>query len=233
MRFGKQRTISLRQYKVSQSPYVDVYSDSLQRFHRRRMLLWDEDWCGEHSLAPLGRSIELPRPGTEGNHKADQAANAAINQQIKPPDFIYPSEFEIPDWTSTLEGDVREEALRRLSKPFFRRGKGPCWVAPTLRDGNGVEEYEEEEDDRTVYHPVMTLKEAQQEDAQELRRYLAELECRARGLPINEDTSVDYMRKAKPLRHVYPQAKTLPPQMKRVKYAKIYRKVLDTRLNVS
>jgi ribonuclease HI len=165
-------------------------------------------------------------PATEGNRKADRAANSAISSYIKSADFWDPCEFELPAWVGTLAGDVYEEALWRLSKPFFRWGSGNCWIAPTLLEGNGTREYEEEED-WTVYRPVMTLEEAQEEDAQELRQYLAEKKCKERGLPIKEDTSADGWKKAEPLKHVYHQAEVLPHQTKTVDYSKIYRKVLD------
>ncbi|KAH7406896.1 hypothetical protein DE146DRAFT_753440 [Phaeosphaeria sp. MPI-PUGE-AT-0046c] len=193
----------------------------------------EEIYDAAEELQSMGKNVVIAwikghkaGAGTEGNRKADQAANAAMSSHVRSADFLHSSEFELPEWMSTLEGDVREEALWRLSKPFFRWERWPCWVAPTLRDGNGIGEYEEEED-WTVYRPVMSLKEAQEEDARELRWYLAEQECRDRGLPIKEDTSADGRTKANPLRHVYHQAEVLPGRMEMMDYAKIYKKVLN------
>lgn len=167
-------------------------------------------------------------PETEGNRKADRAANSALSSYVRSADFWDPCEFELPAWVDMLAGDVYKEALWRLSRPFFRWGNGNCWIAPTRLEGNGTgEEEEEEEEDWTVYRPIMTLKEAQAEDARELRRYLAEKECEERGLPIKEDTGEDERKKAEPLKHVYHQAEALPHQTKTVDYSKLYTKVLD------
>lgn len=55
-----------------------------------------------------------------GSRKADRAANSAISSYIKTAEFWEPSDFELPEWVSILEGDMKQEALWRLSRPFFR-----------------------------------------------------------------------------------------------------------------
>jgi ribonuclease HI len=166
--------------------------------------------------------------GTEGNRKADKAASSAIKMLKDHLNAVQPPPGELPEWVEGLEGDVWDEALWRLSKSFFRWGSGVCWISPSLQYGNGVEgTLDAEEEDWTVYRPIMTLKEAQKEDAAELRRYMAVKHLEGRPLPRKEHTSEVETKKAPPLKHLYRQAKPLPIRPKQLDYAKVYRQVLD------
>lgn len=127
-----------------------------------------------------------------------------------------------------MEGDVREEALWRLSKPFFRSGSGVCWISPTLQNGNGIEGLSEaDEENWTVYRPIMSLKEAQEEDARDLARHMADKHLDTRCLPRKEHTAEVKLEKAPPLRHLWHQAKVVLKCPKTVDYSKVYRRALE------
>lgn len=165
--------------------------------------------------------------GREGNHKADKAAEVEMDKQCA---LLHNAEEkldEFPGWAQGLEGDIREEALWRLSKPFFRWGLGRCWVAPTLQDGNGCVTVETS-DDWTIYRAVPTLREAQEDDVHELRRYMAKKFVKDRPyLPKKMPTRHDQQSRATPLKHLWRHAKVLVKPPKGFNYAKLYRKVQE------
>jgi ribonuclease HI len=166
--------------------------------------------------------------GTEGKRKADKAASPAIKMLRNHLKAVQPPPDELPEWLRGLEGDLREEALWRLSKSFFHWGSGVCWISPTLQHGNGIEgTLDIEEEDWTVFRPIMTLKDTQQEDAAELRRHMADKHLEGRPLLRKEHAGKVEMKMAPPLNHLYRQAKALPKRSKEFDYAKIYRRALD------
>jgi hypothetical protein len=139
-----------------------------------------------------------------------------------------PPKYDLPAWVQSLARDVREEALWRLRQPFFRWESGNCWIAPTLQLGNSVKRYlEEEEEDWTVYRLIMTLKEAQEADARESRRYLNEKDLETRDIPRKEHTEEEEVRKAAPLRNIWRQTKALLKQSTLLDYSEMYRKCLE------
>jgi hypothetical protein len=83
------------------------------------------------------------------------------------------SRTELPEWVNRVNGDVKDEALWHLSELFFRWGTRRSWIAASF-EHKVVEEKDMEEEDRTVYREVMTLKKAQDEDAKELPDEMAE-----------------------------------------------------------
>jgi hypothetical protein len=52
-----------------------------------------------------------------------------------------------------------------------------------------------------IFRPVITLKEAQEEDAKEIRRFAIEKELQEKGLPIKTPMGYEEERKAAPLKH--------------------------------
>ena len=69
--------------------------------------------------------------GREGNRRANRAATTEVDENIASLPSI--TDYHLPEWVAGLEGDVKEEALWRLSQPFFRWGARTCWVASTLQ----------------------------------------------------------------------------------------------------
>jgi ribonuclease HI len=65
-----------------------------------------------------------------GNRAADAACTRVIKQQIQD---LSPSRTELSKRVNCLNGDMKNEALWRLSEPFFRWGTGRCWIAPSLK----------------------------------------------------------------------------------------------------
>jgi hypothetical protein len=91
-------------------------------------------------LASVGKKVVIAwvkghksGPGREGNWRADRAVTMEGDVSLP----VLPN-YELPEWVEGLQGDVKEEALWRLSQPFFRWGVGKCWVALTLQYGNGI-----------------------------------------------------------------------------------------------
>jgi hypothetical protein len=72
--------------------------------------------------------------GREGNIVADKAAENTLSFSLWKGILT-----ELPAWVNLLGSDACEEALWRLSKPFFRWGKGTFWIASTLSGGYGIE----------------------------------------------------------------------------------------------
>jgi hypothetical protein len=69
-----------------------------------------------------------------------------------------------------------------------------------------------------IFRPVMTLKEAQEEDdAKEIRRFAIEKELQEKGLPIKTPMGYEEERKAAPLKHLRHKTKKL------VNYRRMYR----------
>jgi hypothetical protein len=61
-----------------------------------------------------------------------------------------------------------------------------------------------------IFRPVMTLKEAQEEDdAKEIRRFAIEKELQEKGLPIKTPMGYEEERKAAPLKHLRHKTKKL------------------------
>lgn len=154
--------------------------------------------------------------GREGNHQADEAAEGALRSQIVA--CLWKGvATELPSWVQSLDGDAREEALWRLSKQFFRWRSGTCWIAPSLSNV-------EEDEDWTVYRPIMTLKEAQEEDALEMSRWrIGEYMEKKTFIPMKEVTSHSASSKAKPLKHLWRYTKPLPKPPKSFNYAELYK----------
>jgi hypothetical protein len=85
---------------------------------------------------------------------------------------------------------------------------------------------EDEADDWTVCRGMMTLKEAQEEDAMELRHDMAEEALK--GKPVPRKQRGDYYRigKAAPLQYIWHRTKVLPKKEKTVDFAALYKKGL-------
>jgi len=171
--------------------------------------------------------------GREGNHMADHAAGMEIKVQLRLLCTSESSTYDFPEWAKGLEGDVREEALWRLSKPFFRWGAGSCWISPSLQMDEVCDEPSEEED-WTVYRPVMTLRQAKEEDARELKKDLAKKYMESRPfLPRKDATHNNEAPKAALLRHLWRHTKALPKPPKVFDYGKLYKKSQEQHMEAS
>jgi hypothetical protein len=167
--------------------------------------------------------------GIKGNKKADRAARSAIKMLRDHLTLVQPPADQLSrvdegsgrGWSggSNLAAeqtflslqkrsllDLSNSAIRQRFREFFGSWWGRYW---------------------TVYRPVMSLTEAQDEDVAELRRYMADKYLEGMSLPRKEHTNQVEMKKAPPLRHLYHQANALKKRLKTKDHSKMYRKSLD------
>jgi hypothetical protein len=73
-----------------------------------------------------------------------------------------------------------------------------------------------------VYKPIVTLKEAQEEEAREMSRWRVENYLETKPfIPLKDTTQSDIVSKVPPLEHLWHQAKVLPKTPKGFNYAKL------------
>jgi hypothetical protein len=116
-----------------------------------------------------------------------------------------------------LNGDVRDEALWRLSEPFFRWGTGRCWIAPSLEYKAVAGDETEDEENLTVCREVMTLKEAHD---------MAEKALEGKHFPRKQPGDYHMVGRAAPLQHIWHQTKSFPVKEKVLDFGAAYRKGL-------
>jgi hypothetical protein len=165
--------------------------------------------------------------GKAGNRAADEACSGVVPQQVWDQALgLSPSHTGLPEWVNRLNGDVRDEALWRLSEPFFRFGIGTCWIAPSLEYKVTGEDELEEEEVWVVRREVMTLREAQEEDAMMLKDDMAEKALEGKPFPRKQPGNRHMVRRAAPLKHIWRQTRSFPPKKKVLDFGAAYRKGL-------
>lgn len=146
-----------------------------------------------------------------GNNQADAACGALLHQSITTERLRYMMEDDsgskLPEYIQELEGDMKEEALWRLSGRWFTWGEGRCWICPSLQQPHTFEDGAE--DDPTIVREdwQMSLQEAQKADEKALGEYMGNQKAEKLGAEMTGGRQD--VGKARPLVHLWSRTRKL------------------------